>query len=199
MIPGAAVVAGPGSGIALRAGIRRARKHEGPFLGLQFAQSVVSRPDVLHAEHIMDGAMIEAGAVVEAVHRIKGHGLIGAQKKRRFIHVIPETRRAHAYEVFVEPAPPVARAHQGKIRKHTFTRPDGTDVNRAIGILHEHIVLHSRVVRRIAMVGILLDVQVGDQNGVHTLDAEIRNHFFESREVFPVDRERRVALLIIDI
>ena len=49
------------------------------------------------------------------------------------------------------------------------------------------------------MVRVFLDVKIGDQNRVHSLSAKIRDHFLESREVFPVDRERCVALLIIDI
>src|SRR5258708_17058882 len=109
MIPGAAVVPGPCGGIALRAGIRRARKHERPFLPLQLAQSVVSRADVLHAEDIVNGAMIEGGAVVEAVYGIKRHGLIDACEQRRLIHVIPEAPRPHADKGFVKPDPPCTR------------------------------------------------------------------------------------------
>ena len=49
------------------------------------------------------------------------------------------------------------------------------------------------------MIGIFLDVKVGDQNGVHSLSAKIPEHSLESREVFPVDGEGRVAQLIIDV
>src|ERR1700674_2141561 len=140
MIPSAAVIAGPGGSIALGAGIRRAREYEGPFLRLQLAQSFVSRANVLHAEDIVDGAMIEAGAIVETVDGLERHGLVGAQEERGFIHIIPETCRPHADEVFVEPAPPFARTRQSKIGENAVAGPHGTNVNRSIGILHEDIV-----------------------------------------------------------
>src|SRR5882672_6482207 len=199
MAPGAAVVAGPRGGIALGAGIGGAGEHEGPFLRLQLKQSFVGRAHILHAVDIVDGAMIESRAVIQAMNDVKRHGLIGTLKERRFIHVIPEARRAHADEVFVEPTPPFPHARQSEIRKQTFARPNHADIHRSIRILHEYIVLHSRIVRRIAMAGILLDVQVGDQNRVHALRAKIGNHFFESRKILAINRKRRVAILKIDI
>ena len=45
--------------------------------------------------------MIESRAVIQAMNDVELHGLVGALKERRFIHVIPEARRAHADEVFV--------------------------------------------------------------------------------------------------
>ncbi len=189
MIPCAAVIPGPRGGIPLGAGIRGARQHEGPFFRLQLAQSLVGRSNVLHPVHIVDGAMVEGGAIVEAVNGVERHGLIGAFEQRRFIHIVPEARRPHAHEVFVEPAPPVSNACQGKIRKHTWARPNDANINRPIGIFHEHIVLHPRIVGRVTVVGIFFYVQVGDQDGVHALGAKVGNHLFESRKVFPVDGE----------
>ena len=129
MIPGAAVVARPGGGITLGAGICGAREHEWPFVRLQFAQPIIGGTHVLHAVDIVNGTMIERGSIVEAVPGVKRHGFIGAKEQRWFIHVIPEARRAHADEVFVETAPPVPHTHQGKIRKHTFARPNGPYIN----------------------------------------------------------------------
>src|SRR5882672_1330046 len=199
MAPGAAVVAGPRGGIALGAGIGGAGEHEGPFLRLQLKQSFVGRAHILHAVDIVDGAMIESRAVIQSMNDVKRHGLIGALEQRRFIHVIPEARRAHADEVFVEAAPPFARARQSKIRKHAFARPNHADIHRSIRILHEYIVLHSRIVRRIAVVGVLLDVQVGDQNRVHALRTKIGNHFFKGWKILAIYRKGRVALLKINI
>ena len=49
------------------------------------------------------------------------------------------------------------------------------------------------------MVGISLDVQVGDQNRVHALRAKIGNHFFERGKILAINRKRRVAILKINI
>ena len=76
MIPGAAVVARPSGGIPLGAGIRGAREHEWPFVRLEFAQPVVRGADILHAVHIVDGAMIECGSIVQPMHGVKRHGFI---------------------------------------------------------------------------------------------------------------------------
>src|ERR1700730_15145382 len=52
MIPGAAVVAGPGGGISLAAGIAGAGQDEGTLIGRELQQSVVSRAGVLHSVDI---------------------------------------------------------------------------------------------------------------------------------------------------
>src|SRR5438876_241009 len=49
------------------------------------------------------------------------------------------------------------------------------------------------------MVWVFLDVQVGDDNGVHTLSAKIGDHFFERGEVLAIDGEGRIALLVINV
>src|SRR5256884_2931396 len=127
MIPGAAVVARPGGGITLGAGICGAREHEWPFVRLQFAQPIIRGTHVLHAVDIVNGTMIERGSIVEAVPGVKRHGFIGAKEQRWFIHVIPEARRPHPDEVFLESAPPVPPAGPSKNRKHPPAGPNRTD------------------------------------------------------------------------
>ena len=46
---------------------------------------------------------------------------------------------------------------------------------------------------------VLLDMQVCNQNRVHSHRFEIRNHFFKVRKILAVHREWRVALLIINV
>ena len=49
------------------------------------------------------------------------------------------------------------------------------------------------------MARVIFDVQVGDENRAKALLAEVRDHLLEVWEILPVDCERRVSLLIIDI
>ena len=199
MIPGAAVVARPGGGITLRPGEGRARKHEGALASLQFQQALVGGAGVFHAENVMSRTMIHGGAVIQAMYGVEGHGFVGAGKDGRLIHVVPEAGGAHGNEILVQTSPPIAHASQSEIGEDAVTRPYFACVNRAVGVLHEHIVLDAGIVGRIPVVRIFLDVQVSDENGVKTLGAKIGNHLFESREVLAVDGERGVALLIVNV
>src|SRR5882762_6424751 len=67
VIPGAAVVTGPSGGIALSASVGGAGEHEGPLVGLQLAQAVISGTNIFHSVDVVNGAMIERRAVIEAV------------------------------------------------------------------------------------------------------------------------------------
>src|SRR5690242_10362825 len=137
MVPGAAVVAGPGGGIALCAGIGRARKNEGALSGLQLQQAFVSGAGIFHAIYIVSGAMVDGGAVIKAVDGVERHGLVRAKEDGGFIHVIPEAGGAHGDKIFVEAAPPRARACESEIGENAITGPNGADKNRAVGILDE--------------------------------------------------------------
>src|SRR6266571_5366933 len=182
MIPSTAVIARPGGGIALRSGIRGAGKHKWPFLRLKFAQTFIRRMDILHAEHIVDGAMVARGAIVNTMNSIERHGLVRAKEDGRLVHVVPKTGDSHAHEILVQATPPVPCACESEIRKHAVARPHLPDVNGAIGILDEHIVLDPGVVRSVTMIRVFLDVQVGDKNCVEALLAKIRNYLLESGE-----------------
>src|SRR6266704_1991971 len=199
MIPSTAVIARPGGGIALGTGIRGAGEHEWPFLRLKFAQTLIRRADILHAEHMVDGAMVARGAIVKTMNSIERHGLVRAKEDGRFVHVVPKARHSHAHEILIQAAPPVPCACESEIRKYAVARPHLPDVNGAIGILDEHVVLDSGVVRSVTVFRVFLDVQVGDKNAVKALRAKIRNHLFKAGEIFPVDREGGIVLLIVDV
>ena len=169
MIPSTAVISRPRSGVALRAGIRSAGEHEWPFLRLKFAQTFIRRADILHAEHIVYGAMVARGAIVKTMNSIERHGLVRAKEDGRFIHVVPKARHSHAREILIQTAPPVPCTCESEIRKHAVARPHLPDVSGAIGILDEHIVSDSGVVRSVTVVRVFLDVQVGDKNCVEAL------------------------------
>ena len=147
MVPGAAVVAGPGGGVALRAGISSTRQYKGSLVALQFAQAIVSSTDVFHAVHVVDGAMVERGAVVEAMPGVERHGFVGTFEERRLVHVVPETGNAHTDKILVQTAPPVARFGEREIREDALAGPDDADENRAVGIFDEDIVPDSGIVR----------------------------------------------------
>src|SRR5450755_2573625 len=98
--------------------------------------------------------MVTGGAIVHAMQISQRHGLIGTVEYRRLIHVIPESRHAHAHETFVLLAPPVACFGTGEIRKYAVARPHWPDEYAAVRILYECVSLHPRVVRRVIVVGI---------------------------------------------
>ena len=199
VIPGGAVVAGPGGCIAFGARIGRACEHEGPLVRPQLEKAIVGRASVFHAEDIVNGAMIERRAVVEAMNIVERHGFGKSLESRRLVHVIPEAGDSHVDEILVEAAPPIAHARQREIRKDAVAGPDYADIHRAVWSFDEDIVFDTGIVGRIAVARILFDMQIGDENGAHALRAKIRNHFFEIGEIFAVDGERRVALLIVDV
>src|ERR1700674_6107622 len=91
MIPGAAVVTGPGGGVALRAGVRGPGQHEWALVDLQLAQAFVGGANIFHSVDVVDGAVIESCSVVEAVPGVKRHGFVGALEKRRLVHVVSKT------------------------------------------------------------------------------------------------------------
>src|SRR6266568_4146781 len=126
-------------------------------------------PDILHTEHIVDGAMVAGGAIVKTMNSIERHGLVRAKEDGRLVHVVPKTGDSHAHEILVQATPPVPCACESEIRKYAGAGPHLPDVNGAIGILDEHVVLDSGVVRCVTVVWIFLDVQVGDKNCVKAL------------------------------
>src|SRR6266699_1060300 len=128
MIPSTAVIARPRGGIALRSGIRGAGKHEGPFLLLKFAQTFIGRADILHAEHIVDGAMVAGGPIVKTMNSIERHGLVRAKEDGRLVHVVPKARHSHAHEILIQAAPPVPCACESEIQKYAVARPHLPDV-----------------------------------------------------------------------
>ena len=147
----------------------------------------------------MCGAMVDGSAVIKAVDGVERHGLVRAEKDRRLIHVVPESGDAHGDKILVKAAPPIARAGQSEIREDTVAGPYFADENGPIGVFHEDVVPHAGIVRRVAMVWVFLDVQVGDDNGVKTLSAKIGDHLFERGEVLAIDGEGRIVLLVIDV
>ena len=199
VIPGGAVVAGPGGGVALRAGISGACEDERALVALEFAQAFVGGADVFHAENVVDGAMVGRGAVIQAVDGVERHGLVGALEDGRLVHVIPKAGDAHRDEIFVEAAPPIAHAGKREIGEDAVAGPDRADENGAVGILDEDVLLDSGIVRNVAVARVFLDVEVGDGDGVETLGAEVGDHLLEVREIFAIDGKRRIALLVVDV
>ena len=96
-------------------------------------------------------------------------------------------------------APPIARPSEREIRKYTFTGPYRSHVNGSVRILDENIALDSRIEWRVTPVGISLDVHVRDQDDVEALLAQVGDHFFKMREILPIDGERGVTFLIVNI
>src|SRR6476620_9947463 len=129
MIPRGHVVAGPGGGVALGSRVGGPRQHKWPLVALQFAQPFVGGARVLHPEHVVNGAMIQRSTVVEAVPRLKRHGLVRALKDRRLIHVVPEARNTYGHKILIKLAPPIANPRQSKIRKYTVARPHRPNKN----------------------------------------------------------------------
>src|SRR5580692_6642917 len=68
VVPGGAVVASPRGRVAFGASIGRAREHERPLVWAQFEKAIVGGAGILHAEDIVNSAMIERRAVIEMVN-----------------------------------------------------------------------------------------------------------------------------------
>src|SRR6266571_4157103 len=133
------------------------------------------------------------------MNRVERHGLVRAQEYGRFIHVVPETGNAHVGEILVETAPPAASAGEREVWKDAWAGPDLADVDRAIRIFDENVVLHARIIGRVTLVRIPGDVQVGDRNRVKSFGAEVFDHLLESRKVLAVDGEGAIAVLVVDV
>jgi len=76
---------------------------------------------------IVDGAMVEGGAVVEGVNDVERHGLIGAASNSAGSFISFQKPLRHSDEVLVEAAHQSRTPRQSKIRKHTCARQ--TDAN----------------------------------------------------------------------
>src|SRR2546425_7632761 len=120
------------------------------------------------------------------MHGVERHGLVRTLEDSGLVHVVPEAGDAHADEFLVETAPPVASAGEREIRKNTRAGPDLADVDRAIRIFDECVVLYTRIIGRVTLVRIPGDVQVGDRNRVESFGAEVFDHLLESRKVLAV-------------
>src|SRR2546423_14205004 len=95
MVPSAAVVARPGSGITLSTRVSGAGQNEGALVGAQLAQTFVCGAGVFHPKNVVDGAVIEGSAIVEAGPRLERHGFFRALGKGRVVYVISKTRETH--------------------------------------------------------------------------------------------------------
>ena len=199
MIPGRQVVAGPRGRVALCPGIRGAREHERPFVGLQSAQAIVGRAGIFHSENVVDRAVIESRAVIQTMNDVEWHGLLRIAEDGGFIHVVPKARQAHSNKVFVKTAPPIPHTRESEIGENAFPRPDGPNEQGTIGILDEYIIFYSRIEWGIAVVRKPLDMEIRDGNDVETQFSQVGDHFFKSGEILPVDRKRGVAFLIVNI
>src|SRR4029453_406503 len=99
----------------------------------------------------------------------------------------------------VQAAPPIARTGQREVGKHAVAGPDRSDVGRPVSSFYEHILFGSGVIGSVAVVGIFLDVQVRDEDGVNALRAKVQDHFFEGGKLVAVDGEGGVFVLVVDV
>ncbi len=80
MIPNCDVVAGPGRGVALSAGIGSTRQHKRPLVRPQLQQSFLRGAHILHSKNVVNCKMRQRGTVVQTVAHIERHGLGRGQK-----------------------------------------------------------------------------------------------------------------------
>ncbi len=143
-------------------------------------------------------ALPKAGFVDSVLHVVR-HCLVRNVEDRRLVHIIPKSCNPVRDELLVQRSPPLPGLRPGKVRKHGGTRPDLPGVNAAIRVLHKLIACATGIVRRIPNVGLLGDVQVGDDDKFEILAAEILHHPGEVRIRLVVDRERPVLMLKINV
>src|SRR5262249_30447661 len=150
-------------------------------------------------ENVVNGQMGKRGAVVQAMAYVGRHGLGVGQKNGRLVHVVPEAGDTHVQKIPVQAAPPFARARQCEISKHAVAGPDRSDIRCPVRAFEEDVVLDARVIGHVTVIGVLLDVEVGDQYGVNALCGQVRDHFFKGREFAAIDGERSVFVLVVDV
>ncbi len=196
MIPSSAVIPRPSGGIALGSGETSASQHKGPQVGLESQHSFIGGVRVLHAEHVVDFAMIRR-PTFDAMNHIKRHGLRRISEHSRFIHVVPEAANPHFQEVRVQGPPPLAYLFPREIRKDAVAGPHLTYVHRSIGILHKMTALEAFIVRSIA--GESRDMKIRNGDHLESLCPQVLHHSFEIRKALTIHRERAVVLLVVDI
>ena len=111
MVPGGAVVSGPGGGVALASRVGGAGEDEGALVGLELEEAFVGGAGVLHAEDVVDlevggGAGFEAG-LGDAVQDVVGHGF-GGDWKTAGSFMSFQKPATPSLRTFVEGAPPIA-------------------------------------------------------------------------------------------
>ena len=202
MVPGRAVVAGPGHGIALAAGIARARHHERALVGAEREQAVIGRTRVLHAVDVVDLTVVAGagGEIVagDAVLRVERHRLRRGVEDRGLVHVVPEAGNAVIKEALVERAPPRARLGLGEIGEDGRAGPDRRDIVAAVGVLDEFVAALAAGVGRVTSID-LGDVQVGDRDQLDPLRLHVGDELRHVGEGLGVGGEGAVAVLIVDV
>src|SRR5580693_3511450 len=100
MVPSAGIVAGPGGGVTVTAGVTGAGHDEGSAVRRELEQAFECATGVLHSEDVVDLEVIGgAGSkprLFDAVLGVVGHGFGGDFEDRGLVHVIPEASDAAA-------------------------------------------------------------------------------------------------------
>ena len=203
MVPGGAVVSGPGGGVALAPGVAGAGEDEGTDFGVEGEEAFVGAAGVLHAEDVVDfevggGAGFEAG-FGDAVLDVVGHGFGGDVEDGGLVHVVPEACDAFIGELFVEGAPPFAGDLAGEVGEDGWAGPDDSGVGGAVWIFDEVVADGAGVVGGVAGVGEVGDVEVGDGDDVEVLGGKVGDHLGEVREGLGVYGEGAVVVLVVDV
>ena len=128
MVPGCAIVSGPCSRVALRAGKSRSGQHKGTQIGLKPKQAFIGGACIFHSEHIVNFAVVSL-ASFNAVNHIEWHCLGWVAKYRGLIHIVPESPQPVAHEICVQRAPPASDLLAGEIGKDAVARPHLAHVN----------------------------------------------------------------------
>src|SRR3984957_14575550 len=203
MVPGAAVVTGPGLAIALAARIGSAGQNHRPLIRIQLLQALESGARVLHAVDVMDLGMrrhaFSESRFVNTVNDIQRHRPRWRVEYRRLVHVIPKPGNALLIKILIQSAEPGARLLLSKVREDAWTRPDITYIHGAIRVLDETIGGDSVVVGQVFLVGSGRDMQICDGYQMEVFGFELSHHPGEIRELCAVDGEGEILVLNLDV
>src|SRR5713101_5185562 len=98
MIPGTAVIPGPGRSVTLSSGVAGTSQNKWTLVGKNLQQTFVGRARVLHAVDIVDLAVASGPFLktnfVDPVFDVVRHGSIRTVEYGGLVHVIPESRNA---------------------------------------------------------------------------------------------------------
>ena len=202
MVPGGGVVTGPRSSVTLAAGIARARHHKGPQVWPERELPIPGRPGVFHAIDVVDLGMHcgtrPKARLFDAMLHIIGHRLTWVGENGGLVHVVPEAGYAHGNEILVKTAPPIPSSLAREVWKDRRARPDRPDIILAI-LLDEVVARLARIVRSVALVWHVRNMQIGDDDRMELLRCQLTDKARKVRKCRRIDREGAVFVLKVDV
>ena len=191
VLPRRRVVARPHGGVALLAREAGPRQHERPAVREARAQAFVRR-----LRHIVAVEVTQPLEVAARADDLFGEGLA---PHGGLVHVVPDAVHALRDVVGGMATPPVARLRPAEVGEVGAPRPDGADVDLAIGVAQEVVAVEPLLRDGIPSLGVLFHARVHDDDGLEAHLAEVGQQGVGIGEALGVPREDAVAIHVVDV